>query len=54
MGLGLIWGHFRAWQCLTNAAKLLFRKCEAGFWVILLGRKPQSTMIPNMQYYHTV
>ena len=44
--VGLIWRHFWAWLRLTNAAK---QKCEAGFWVILLGRKPQTTMIPNIQ-----
>ena len=28
-----------AWLCLTNAAKLFFvKKCEAGFYVIFLGR----------------
>ena len=24
------------------------------FWIILLGRKSQTTMIPNMPYYRTV
>ena len=27
---------FWAWPCLNNIAKLLIRKCEAGFWVIIL------------------
>ena len=37
----------KTWLCRTNTAKLLYRKCEAGFWVIFLGRKPQTSMIPN-------
>jgi len=39
---------------LTNAAKLLKRKCEAGFWVILFSRKSQTPMILIIQYYLTV
>jgi len=48
-GLGLILRHFWAWLCLTNAAKLLKRKCETGFWVIFLGSKSQTSMILNLQ-----
>jgi len=34
--------------------QLLQRKCKADFGVIFLGRKPQTSTIPTIQYNHTV
>ena len=35
----LLWRHFWAWLYLTNAAKMSWRYCEAGFGVIFSTRK---------------
>jgi len=39
---------------LSNTAKLLKSKCVAGFGVMFVGRKSQTSMILTIQYYHTV
>ena len=44
-GLELIWRHFWAWLCLTNAVMLSESKYLADFLVGFLGKKPQTLLI---------
>ena len=44
--MGLIWRHFWAWLCVTNARKLAESKYQAGFGVIILSQNPLTFVIP--------
>ena len=43
--LEMIWRHFGAWLCLTNAAMLSESKYLADLWVEFLGKKPETLLI---------